>query len=82
VNDQLGAWDEEVFLQALPELRLAFADLTPREVARVAERVAGLHGAESLGELVHTDVTETEVGLALEITRRVRASMQADGLAH
>ena len=29
---------------SLPELRLAFADLTPREIARVAEHVPALHG--------------------------------------
>ncbi len=44
LDTQFRAWDENLFLASLPELRLAFADLTPREIARVAEHVAALHG--------------------------------------
>ncbi len=32
----LGGWDESTFVAHLPDLRLAFADLTPRETDRVA----------------------------------------------
>ncbi len=81
LDAQLCAWEEQQFLAALPELRLAFTDLTPREVARVADHVAGLHDEQSLGELVHVDLDETEVRLALEVTRIVRDSLKADGLS-
>jgi hypothetical protein len=80
LDAQFQSWDEKTFLEALPELRLAFTDLTPREIARVADHVAGMHGEKSLGELVHADLQEGEVRFALEVTRLVRESLQADGL--
>jgi hypothetical protein len=80
VDEQFSAWDENTFLQVLPELRLAFTGLTPREVARVADHVARLHGGEGLGELVHTDLDEREVHFALAVTQRVREALRADYL--
>jgi hypothetical protein len=80
IDEQFRAWDEKVFLEILPELRLAFADLTPREISRVADHVAGLHGETTLGDLVHTDLDESEVHLALAITQQVRETLQTDGL--
>jgi hypothetical protein len=80
LDAQFQSWDEKAFLEALPELRLAFTDLTPREIARVADHVAGLHGEQSLGELVHADLDEGEVRFALEVTRLVRESLRADGI--
>jgi hypothetical protein len=80
IDAQFAAWDERTFLLALPELRLAFTGLTPREVARVADHVARVHGKASLGELVHVDLDETEVRFALEVTQRVRDVLRADGL--
>lgn len=79
---QFQSWDETTFLEALPELRLAFTGLTPREVARVADSVAGLHGEASLGELVHTDLDEGAVQFGLAITRLVRETLRADGLTN
>ncbi len=80
VDAQFADWDEDAFLESLPELRLAFSDLTPRETSQVADRVAQLHGEKSLGELVQTDLDESDVRQALEITRQVRESLKADGL--
>jgi hypothetical protein len=80
IDAQFSAWDEKTFLEVLPELRLAFTDLTPREVARVADHVARMHGAEDLGELVHTDLDEGEVRFALAVTQRVRDALRADHL--
>jgi hypothetical protein len=81
IDAQFAAWDVRTFLQALPDLRLAFTGLTPREVARVADHVARLHGEASLGELVHVDLGEEEVRFGLEVTQRVREVLRADGLA-
>jgi hypothetical protein len=80
VDEQFAAWDEKTFFDALPELRLAFTDLTPREIVRVAEHVGRMHGGADLGDLVHTDLDENEVRLALAVTRRVRDTLRADGL--
>ena len=32
----LREWDEEAFVASLPELRLAFAEMTPKETDRIA----------------------------------------------
>ena len=81
LNAQFSDWNEETFLQVLPDLRLAFADLTPREIANVADKVAQLHGQSDLGDLVHTDLTEVDLEFGLQLNRRVRQSLIADGLA-
>ncbi len=39
-------WDEDTFLNALPQLRLAFTSLKPRETAALAKVIAILAGAE------------------------------------
>jgi hypothetical protein len=80
IDARFGGWDDEAFLGVLPELRLAFADLTPREVARVADAVSGLHGEELTG-LVRHDLSEQDALLSVEITRLVRESLAADRLA-
>jgi hypothetical protein len=79
VDAQFAGWNEETFLQVLPDLRLAFAELTPREIANVAAQVAQLHGATEMDDLVYMDLTEEDVQCALQLSMRVRKSLQADG---
>jgi len=81
IDEQFQSWDEELFLEALPELRLAFSILTPRDVSRVAEKVAELHEGESLGELVHMDIGEDDVQFGLAMNERVRLALLDDGLS-
>ena len=75
-----SGWDREDFAKALPELRLAFADLTPREIDRVAKLVARLHGEEDLGELVHRDLDAEQVARNLDVDRTVIELLERDGL--
>ncbi|GBC60564.1 hypothetical protein DENIS_1521 [Desulfonema ishimotonii] len=44
MSKTLGAWDEEIFINALPALRLAFTHLTPRETRELARTIGGLTG--------------------------------------
>jgi hypothetical protein len=81
LNNQLEQWDENVFLEQLPQLRLAFTSLTPRDIARVAEHLVSINDGESLGELVHTDLTENELAYGLRLDEGVRQALQKDGLA-
>jgi hypothetical protein len=80
IDEQFRNWDEKTFLGALPELRLAFTGLTPREVVRVADHVSRVHDGAELGELIHSDLDEGEVRLALAVTQRVREVLRGDGL--
>jgi hypothetical protein len=76
----LQHWDESEFVAALPELRLAFAGMTPKETDRVAESVAGLHGATHLDHLVVHTTSESEVQTNLALSVLLRETLEADGL--
>ena len=80
IHQALHDWDEERFVKLLPLLRLALADLTPRETDRVAKSVAAVLGAESLNVASIPDMGSEEMLRAVEINRLVRASLAADGL--
>src|SRR5262249_5952568 len=63
LDEIIGAWEESEFISALPSLRLALADLTPRETDKVAALVASLHGHTKLGGLMEGQVTERQLEL-------------------
>ncbi len=80
LNEVLRGWDEDRFVKLLPLLRLALAELTPRETDLVAKRIAALLGAASLKVAHMPDVGSAEMLRAVEINRQVRACLAADGL--
>ena len=80
INARLECWDEDEFLSVLPELRLAFADLAPRETDQVAAIAARLHGRADLGHLVHTTVGEAALHEGLQREQLVRQALAQDGL--
>jgi hypothetical protein len=76
----LQEWSDDDFRRALPQLRLAWTDLTPRETERVAGLIARHHGGSDIGDLVHTTVTEGALDLGLRLTAEVKATLDSDGL--
>jgi hypothetical protein len=82
LDEIIGSWDEKEFITALPSLRLALADLTPRETDKVASRVAGLYGKDQLGELVQYRTSEGELELNRRLTELVLETLTRDGLGH
>jgi hypothetical protein len=81
VDEVLHDWDDAEFVHKLPELRLAFAALTPNETDRVARALGPLLGGESIGPLVRHDLAAGEVQANLQLSARVRQLLAADGLA-
>ncbi len=81
LDGQLAAWSEDEFVRNLPELRLAFAEMTPKETDRIATAVAGLHGAEDLGRLVNYAVDPAQLQHHLQLSRTLAEILAADGLA-
>jgi hypothetical protein len=77
----LHQWDEEAFVAVLPELRLAFAAMTPKETDRIAEAVARMHGLTDLGPLVRHDLSEADLQVHLALSRAVEEVLAEDGLA-
>jgi hypothetical protein len=80
LNERLQSWDDATFLAHLPELRLAFASLTPRETDRVAELVARLHGGMAIDTSVRRDVDEGRIAELLAVSVRVSELLRRDGL--
>lgn len=80
VEKLLAAWNEEEFIQRIPHLRMAFADLTPREADQVAAVVAGLHGGEKIGTLHRLEISEAEALAAVRVNALVKKALDEDGL--
>jgi hypothetical protein len=80
LDERLRSWDDATFLAHLPELRLAFAGLTPRETDRVAELVARLHGGVVVDTGLRRDVDEATVARLLEASVTVSELLRRDGL--
>ena len=80
LDARLRDWPDGEFVAVLPELRLAFAGMTPRETDRIAEAVAGLHGQRDLGRLVHHDLDAEAVQRHLAASAQLLDRLRADGL--
>lgn len=80
VSEVLQSWDEDRFIKLLPGLRLALAELTPRETDVVAKQVAALLGAESLRVNRVAEMSSSDMMQALAINRSLRALLVEDGL--
>ncbi len=80
IDELFQSWEEARFNNALPHMRLAFSQLSPKEVDSVAERVAKLHHVDEIGSLVNPDVSEEEMQMAVHIAELMNRSLQEDGL--
>ncbi len=81
VDRSLAGWSDDDFIARLPHLRLAFADLAPRETDLVADQVAQLNGGEGRECLVATSRrSEAEMLAALHLDAAVRQTLRDDGL--
>jgi hypothetical protein len=75
VNAMFDGWSDEDFIRALPHLRLAFADLSPREADAVARAIGG-----DVGPLIERSVSADEVQSNLHADQRVAGVLREDGL--
>lgn len=82
LDRHLQAWTEEDFLRILPEMRLAFSFLTPRETDRVARGVAEIYGEKSIGNTFHGEASERDLLFGLEVNKLLVEALEKDGLAN
>lgn len=80
LNRTIATWKQEQFVRLLPELRLAFADLTARECDEVARNVAALPGAREVPSLRLNDMTDADLLLGAALNGRVEDLLRRDGL--
>lgn len=81
LNRTLCAWDESQFVRVLPELRLAFADLTAHEADLVARTVAKQVGARAVPSLLITGAQPEDLLLGAALNQRLEETLARDGLA-
>jgi hypothetical protein len=81
LDELFGQWTEVEFVASLPELRLAFAAMTPKETDRVARAVSTRHAGEDLGKLVRHDVDAAALHRNVAASGTLREVLAADGLA-
>jgi hypothetical protein len=80
IHAVLRQWEEEHFIRQLPHLRLAFADLTPREGDQVAQAVATEAGVGQLNLIRSSEFTSVDMLRGADINRRVVEGLGRDGL--
>ncbi len=80
IHEVLQEWEEEQFIRQLPSMRLAFADLTPRECDRVARTVAAHAGVTGLALIHQSDFTSADMIRGVEVERGVVEGLRRDGL--
>lgn len=81
LNSLVAEWDEDTFVRHLPDLRLAFTRLKPRETGRLADSLATLNGVAgaSLDSAHHElDGNDLLAGAALQLA--LGRSLARDGL--
>src|SRR6185295_10148744 len=82
IDDLFGTVDDQGFLALLPQLRMAFAELSPHETDRVAATVAAAHGAGEDDIAVLQQVPDARVlSDHLALGERLRSQWLQDGLA-
>src|SRR5205807_5216952 len=80
IHEVLRQWEEQHFVRQLPTLRLAFADLTPRECDRVAQAVADHAGVAAVPLIREAQYSSIDMIQGAEVNRRVREGLRRDGL--
>jgi hypothetical protein len=82
LDTMVKSWDNATFISLLPPLRLAFSEMTPRETDRIAEGIAQIYGKETLGQLVHYDISDSEVQKNLSLSEELVSILTSDNLCN
>src|SRR6266851_5410789 len=81
IDGLFGTVDDQGFLALLPQLRMAFAELSPHETDRVAAIVAAAHGAGEDDIAILQQVPDARVlSDHLALSERLRSQWLQDGL--
>lgn len=76
LDEFFGQVKEAEFMELLPELRMAFAYFTPREIDRIAGMAAGLHGRKREDIMERSEVLPVWYAYGKELDGYVQDKMQ------
>ena len=79
LDEFYGRVTEEEFMELLPELRMAFAYFTPREIDKIAAGAAGLHGRGGNEILERQEVLPDWYSYGKEVDEYVRSMIRGEG---
>ncbi|EKT62982.1 DUF5682 family protein [Providencia burhodogranariea] len=81
LNQLLSQWDEQRFIQVLPDLRFAFSQLTPKLNAQMAHYIAQELAIDSQQLTLHqTEFSEKQLLDALRIEQKLLSQLTEQGL--
>ncbi|MBL8150600.1 MAG: hypothetical protein JNN15_11795, partial [Blastocatellia bacterium] len=80
IDRKLGSYDEKEFMNILPQIRLAFSSLTPRETDRVAEIVARICLRDSVDETITSFLADDDILTAAKVDEEVTLLLLHDYL--
>ncbi|WP_272520960.1 DUF5682 family protein [Providencia sp. PROV202] len=81
LNELLGEWDDERFLQVLPDLRFAFSQLTPKQNAQMARVVAQKLSMDTQDLTLHqTQFNQQQLLQAMELEQKIQHQLENQGL--
>lgn len=80
LDSYIGGWEEDRFMSSLPDLRLAFSDLTPREIDRVAHLVSKKYDRSSVQDILKLDKVVISGMTGRKLNEMMTQILTRDGL--
>ncbi|MGO2333849.1 DUF5682 family protein [Providencia sp.] len=81
LNQLLSEWDDERFIQVLPDLRFAFSQLTPKQNAQMAQCIAQNLSIKTQDLTLHqTEFSEKNMLQAIQLEKKIQQQLVEQGL--
>ncbi|WP_372404037.1 DUF5682 family protein [Acinetobacter piscicola] len=82
--DLVKHWQEETFLQILPDLRYIFSQLSPKQNSAVSQKVARMAGLaeDVILDQAHSHISEQDMLKAAQLNQQLQQLLQHDQLEH
>ncbi len=80
MTETIATWDETVFLNSLPALRLAFTSLTPRESRSFADTVFKVMKIDNPPPMHRIKWNDRELQLMKKLKEQVKESLKLWGM--
>ncbi len=82
LNTLFNQWDENRFMQSLPELRSLFSQLDPASIERIGSQISYLNNWEKLPQLFDDEVDENQLLQAQKLQQGLIEHLSKAGLEH
>ena len=81
LNQLLSQWDDNRFIQVLPDLRFAFSQLTPKQNAQMAQFIANHLAIDTQSLTLHqTEFNQNQMLQAIQLEQKIQQQLAEQGL--